>query len=615
MLAALFLAELPARAQQNAGSEQMARYRLADSYLRTGSYDRAIPLLEQLHAQNPASEVYYEKLKQAYAGHKQYEKAIALVEQRIERAGAGPDPVSEKAALLLKQGAEQKALETWDRAISLGPDRPGTYRTVYHSMIENRRYEEAIEVLERGRRALDRSSAFALDMAYLYGLTGRHEEAAREYLTILRSTPDRLSLVKQRLSRFGQETGALKRTLTVVEDAVEKEPLYRPYRELAGWLYLQTGRYERGFEAFQAIDRLEEERGRVVYEFARRAASAEAFGAARRAYRYVLDTHPDGPVTPDALLGLAEMERHRALAAADSPSTVGDSTRALLQAAPARMDPARAAYERFVRMYSGHPRHAYALFRLGYLQLHVYRDLVAANRRFDEVIRRHPDSPQAPRALLERGRVYVARDSLDEARQAFTHLQDTVESDAVSAQARYEMALLEFYEGRFRSAHTRARALGRNGARDVANDALELQVLIQENRGPDSLDRALRTFADARLAARQHRYERAHARLDTLLARFSEHTLADEALAEKGDLYRREGRPTEAAEAFRTLAEEQPNSPLADRSLFAAARLYELRLGRPDRATELYTRLLDRYPGSPFVPRARVRIRALRDRA
>lgn len=589
---------------QNEGAPQMAKFRLADSYLRTGSYERAIPLLEQLHEQNPSSHVFYEKLKEAYAGVKQYDRAVDLVDARLERE-RNPALLSEKAALLLQKGEKERAIETWNEAVQLRPDHAGSYRTVYHSMIDNRVYEEAIEILRRGRRQLEAPARFTLDLAYLYSLTSQHAEAAREYLALLERTPERLSLVKQRLSRFSEESGALLEALPVVERAVEERPLYRPFRELAGWLYVQTEQYGPAFQTYQAIDRLEDERGRALLEFGRRAASDDAYDPARRAYHYVLDGYPDGPATPEALLGLADLHRSRARA-------LSDSTRTDTLSGVSPTEAARSAYEQFADRYSGHPRHAHALFQLGRIQLNHDRDLEAAERRFDQIIHRYPDSPQAQRAQLSRGRVFVLQDSLDKADRTFTHVQDTVGDDAIRALARYEIALLEFYRGRFRSAVTRARALGRNGARDVANDAVTLQVLIQENRGPDSLDRPLRSYARARLADRQHRYEDAEARLDSLLATYPNHSLVDEALFLKGEVLSRTGASERAARTYESLAEDHRTSPLADRSLRAAARLYERRLDRPDRAVELYGRLLDRYPGSPYRQEVRERIRGLR---
>jgi predicted Zn-dependent protease len=132
---------------------------------------------------------------------------------------------------------------------------------------------------------------------------------------------------------------------------------------------------------------------------------------------------------------------------------------------------------------------------------------------------------------------------------------------------------------------------------------------------PTSLDRPLKTFARARLDARQNDAGGAVRRLDSLLEQHPGHGLVDGALVLKGDLLREAGRADSAASAYLRLGDRQPESPLADRSLFQAADLYIHRLRQPERGIELLTRLLNEYPGSPFQQAARDRIRRLRREA
>ncbi len=587
----------------------MERFKLADSYLRTGQYERAIPLLEDLYQTDSTSIVYFRKLKEAYAGRKQYEKAIALVNDRLEIRRT-PPLMSQKAALLSQKGDPERALETWHAAIDLAPGRSGTYRAVYLSMIEHRRFDEAIRVLEQGREQLDQPNAFAIDLAHLYGLTSRHKLAAEEYLRILANQPGRLPIVKRRLSRYSEQDGALEATLAVVEQKAEDDPLHRPYRELAGWLYLQVGRYDRAFDEYRAIDRLEEESGSVLYSFARKAANSEAYRSATRAYELILERYPDMPSAPDAQLGLAEMHQKQAEEANERAFDYSGNP----QESP-HYSAALEAYRTFTRNYPNHPAHASTLRKIGLLQLNVFRSLGEAASIFQEITEQYPESPEAYHAELNLGRVAILRNDLEQAQLIFSRLEDTAQTGNIAARARFELAQLHFYRGHLMSATSLTRALTRNTSNDIANDALDLKLLLTENEGPDSLNIPLKIYGRAELYTRQGRYEMASTRIDTLLNQYPRHSLNDESFFLRAEISRSQGNTTAAADQFIRLTTRYPKSPLADKSLFQAARLYEETLNDRQAALKTYNRLLQQYPGSLLLPDARERIRAIRSEA
>lgn len=607
----LFIGVLTATSShaQQQENRQMARFKLADSYLSTGQYQRAIPLLEDLYRSDSTSVVYYRKLKEAYAGVKQYDQAIALVDDRLE-INRTPSLMAQKAALLSQKGEMENALDTWREALELAPNRSGTYRTVYLSMIDHRQFDEAITVLQQGRERLEQPRAFAIDLAHLYGLTSKHKAAAEEYLRILADQPDRLPVVKRRLSRYSDQEGALEATLEIIEQRVENEPLHRPYRELAGWLYLRTKQYDRAFDEYRAIDRLEEENGAVLYSFARKAANAEAYQAASKAFERILERYPEMPSAPDAQLGLAEMHRKQAEETNERAFDYSNNRKE-----PPHYSAALEAYQTFIRNYPNHAEHAATLLEIGLLQLNVFRDVGRAESIFQQLPDRYPESLEASRAELNLGRVAVLRDDLEQAQLIFSRLEDTAESDDITARARYELARLHLYRGHLTSATSLARVLSQNTSDDTANDAIKLKLLLTENKGPDSLNTPLKIYGRAELYERQRRFDMAMSRIDSLLNQYADHSLNDESYFLQAEVYRQQGETTKAADQFLQLSVRYPESPLADRSLYQAAQLYERALKDRQTALETYNRLLEQYPGSLLLPDVRERIRALRSNA
>ncbi|MFQ5568582.1 MAG: tetratricopeptide repeat protein [Rhodothermales bacterium] len=615
----LCLTVLPAQAQRiitrgsavpaGVDSSLVARFQLADTYLRGAQYDRAIALLEDLYATSPTTYVFFDRLKEAYKNVKRYDDAIALVDDRLEQTAAGDGTVllAEKAQLSYLKGDEQRSFELWAEALPDTSTNQNVYRIIYGSMLEVRLLDKAIEVLEKGRETIGELTLFQADLAYLFSLTGQHERAMEEYLGLLALNDRQLNYVRNRLNRSLEQEGALDASIAATERAVRRSPLNRNYRELLGWLYLEAENYPQALNTYRAIDRLESENGRVLFEFAQKAADAQAYEAALEAFDEVLHRYPDTPVAAEVQLGLAELHERWA----DTLRERLFDDRGNRLSAP-HYEAALDAYRTFLQTYPTHPFYPDVLRRMGRLQQDVFFNLGEADAALTEVAKRYPNTQAAYQARYDLGRIALMRGSLDEALLIFTRLIDQLRIGELAEQARFERALIHFYRGEFEAAQTLVSVLDENTSTDVANDAIELKVLLFENKGPDSLSTPLKHYAEAALLHRQRRSKEVVRHLDALLEQFGTHPLADDARFLRASALREAGRTEEALAAFGELPLIHPNTHLADRSLFMAAEIQELDLHNREGAIETYTRILTEYPGSLLVPEVRLRVRLLR---
>ena len=593
----------------NIDSTLVARFQLADTYLRGAQYDRAIALLEDLYATSPTTSVFYEKLKEAYENVKRYDDAIALVADRLAQETIG-DPtmlLSDKARLFFLKGEDQTAYTLWDEALAGSSENQNAYRIIHSSMLQVRLFDKAIEVLEQGRRATEQPTLFQADLAYLYSLTGQHEKAMEEYLGLLAINERQLNYVRNRLSRSLEQEGALPAIIAVAERGVRKIPLNRGYRELLAWLYMEAEQYPKAFNEYRAIDRLEKENGRVLFDFAQRAADASAYDIALEAFDEVLSRYPDAPVAADAQMGLAKMHQRWA---EKTHERLFDERGNRLPAP--HYEATLETYRTFLQQFPTHPYYPEVLRRIGRLQQDIFFNLGEADATLIEVTQRYPNSQAAHQAHYDLGRIALIRGDLEQARLIFARLVEQLRIGELAEQARYEQALIHFYRGEFETAMTLVQVLDENTSTDVANDAIALKVQLLENRGPDSLDTPLRQYARASLMLRQRRVNEVVQLMDELLAEFGFHPLADDARFLRATAIREAGRAEEALAAFGELPLIHPQSPLADRSLFQAAEIQEQDLNDPEGALTTYTQILTHYPGSMLLPEVRFRIRALR---
>lgn len=596
---------VPFATAQDNQADMTARFQLADSYLRSGQYDRAIPILQDLYAEDPDSHVFLVKLKQAYENTKQYQEAIALLDRRLAVEGPTSVHLAEKGRFYYLDNREDLALLAWQEAVDADPLRTGTYLVVYNAMVQSRLYEDAIAILEAGRETIGQESLFRKELGRLFNLTSQPERAMQEYLGMLETDGRQLGLVKSRLAQFSTRPQLILRSIEVTEEAVRNNPLNRPYRELLGWLYLEAEMYPQALDAHRAIDRMESEEGRVLFGFAARALSAEEYQVALDAYDEILTRYPDAVVAPEALRGKGEALEARARASSPGGTRANRNVQRYFRNAAE-------AYTEYIQRYPGSGNFPYVLLRLAGIEADIFDEPDSARVKLNTIIQRFPDHPAAADASFQVGRMHLLAGELNDAFLTFSRLEENLRIGELAEDARFELALIHFYRGDFVSAQNLVEALKENTSTNVANDAIELKLLLLENMGPDSLNTPLSLFAEASMLERQRKHLEALSAANNLLGEHANHAIADDARYLRATILHTLGRIEDAVQAFEELPMMHPESFLVDRSLFRAAEIYEMEIGDLDKAVELYSKIVNEHPGSLMVSEARTRIRLLR---
>ena len=592
---------------QSVDSTQVGRFQLAESFMRSGQFQRAISLLEDLYQDSPNTHVFYERLREAYESVKRYDDAILLIDRKIQQDASPVVYITDKARLLFLKGDEAGSKATWQLAIDSNVTSSSVYLMVYRSLMQVRLFDFAIEVLEQGRDNLGNASLFQTDLAQLYNLTSQHDKAVSQYLELLKINQNQLNYVRSQMSPFLTSDEALDKSISVAEEGVATVPLNRAFRELLAWLYVEDGQFRSALDVYRAIDRLEREEGRLLFTFAQIAADGAAYDVALEAFDEVLRRYPDGSSAPDALRGLGLMQEMWA-------ETLGEQ---VFDIAGNRLernhyDEALDTYQRFLIDHPQHPHFPDVLRRIGVLHQDIFFDYTAASTVLTEVITRYPQTMTANQAAYDLGRLAITENRLGDARIQFSRLLTRLRTGELADLARYELALLHFYKGEFEATDGFTRAMQENTSTDVANDAIAMKVMLIENRGPDSLDVPLRKFARTSLLIRQRKWETALHQLEDLEAEIGLHALSDDVLFSKAGLQARTGAIDAAIQSYLELPLVHEGSFLSARSLFEAGSLQETHLGDTDTAIRTFERILTEYPGSLMIKETRAEIRRLR---
>ena len=117
---------------------------------------------------------------------------------------------------------------------------------------------------------------------------------------------------------------------------------------------------------------------------------------------------------------------------------------------------------------------------------------------------------------LELGDILVLEEKFNEALIYYTQIQRALKNSTISQEARFKVAKTSYYKGDFKWAESQLKILKASTSQLTANDALDLKLLISDNKAEDSLQVALKSYAKADLLDFQNKKDDAISILDTI---------------------------------------------------------------------------------------------------
>ena len=213
---------------------------------------------------------------------------------------------------------------------------------------------------------------------------------------------------------------------------------------------------------------------------------------------------------------------------------------------------------------------------------------------------------------MELADILVFDEKFNEALIYYSQIQKKVKNDVLAQEARFKVAKTSYYKGDFEWAQIQLDVLRKSASQLIANDAMELSLMIRDNSLEDSTQTALKKFARADLLALQNKDKEAIAKLDDILTNHKGEKIEDEALLKQAGLYEKTKQLEKAEASYNKLIELYPDEIVADDAYFKLAKLYEDKLAQPEKAKDLYEQIIYNFADSIYFVEARKRFRALR---
>ncbi len=574
--------------------------KLAAHYYNKGEFHKAETYYAKLYKKYK-TKIYFEKYYDCLVFQEKYKDAEKVVEKRIKSNPYDIVYQFNLADIYKKTNRQEEAIKLYESLIENISPVQSQIQNLGRQFTAQGAYNYAIRVYEKGRKVNKSGYQYNLEMAELYALMDDSKKMIETYLDLLEYSSGYLKSVQTYLNRQidfsldDKKVGILKQSLL---KRTQNNPNKTYYNEMLIWYYVQKEEFTGAVIQSKALDVKEKSRGRHTYDIGLICQSNKVYDKAKQAYEYVKEFGSNSPYYTLASQNLLEVSFLQV-------TETGVFDTVLVRSVANE-------FELELKKLGKRSNTVSIMEQLARIYAYYLKEPATAISLLEEAITLAASPIDKARVKVLLGDVLVTDNHIWEASIYYMQVANQFEEDKIGHEAKFKNAKVFYYDGEFEYAKAQLDVLKASTTKLIANDAMQLSLLLQDNLGIDTTEAPVQMFAKADLLLQQNQYSQAIVILDSIKLKFPFHSLADEILYQKGLIYSQQKQWETAILFFDEVANTYSFDILADDAIFKMAEIYDYRLNNGELAAEYYKKILFDFPASLYNSIARERYRALK---
>ncbi|PVW15352.1 tetratricopeptide repeat protein [Marixanthomonas spongiae] len=566
---------------------------LAKNYFEQGEYEKARAIYDKLYDKNPNRLDYFIALVEVNQQLEDFTASEKLLQGKLDGRRVYPQLYVELGYNYSLQQKDSLATFNYDKAIDYTLENPNYSYTVAKAFSKYSLLDYAITTYEKAMEN-DPGKDFNIQLARIYGEQGKLEKMFSRYIDLIEKNPSYKVSAKRNFSDFIKEDPSTEANILlrkILLQRLQNNPDVL-YNSLLSWLFIQQKEFKKAFAQEKAIYKRTGEELSGIANLALVTIAEEDYENAKDIVTFII-AHS---YTPEA-----KLQGHQYLMKIALKTATKEDYPEIEQ-----------QFEAILNEFGYGPQ--------TYMLQIDYNHFLAFNaEKKDEAIgnlknllKDRLTSFQEARVKMELADILVFDEKFNQALIYYSQIQKKVRNDVLAQEARFKVAKTSYYKGDFEWAQIQLDVLRKSASQLIANDAMELSLMIRDNSLEDSTQTALKKYAKADLLALQNKDAQAIALLDDILNNHKGEKIEDEALLKQAELFEKTTQLQKAETNYNKLIAHYPDEILADDAYFKLAKLYEEKLGQSNKAKDLYEQIIYNFADSIYFVEARKRFRALR---
>ena len=565
---------------------------LALQYFDDGEFEKAITIFEENLQKQPSNYFFFQKVIECRQQLKQYDKAEEVILKRKEKYNQ-PILLVELGYNYQLQKNEIEAKKQYDLAL-LEVEKQANHAYQVASSFEKKvLLDWAIKTYETAQK-VNPNLNFDYQTALLQGQLGNLDLMLEKLLDYGYKNQENTALVQNQLSRYlmddteGTFADAIKKSLLLKTQ--KSQDVY--WNQSLSWLFVQQKEYGKAFVQEKAVYKRNPESFYNIVTLARLAIEEKQNEDATTILTFVLENTQDLELQMQAHHFLLSMEIESALQ--KEYATIDLKLQDLLKKygiSPYSLD---------LQILSAH----FKTFYLNQSKLGI--ELLQNALKLPLNLREQAE------VKMELADIMVYDEKFNQAILYYAQVEDNLKNDVLAHEASLKLAKANFYKKDFDWTLQQVKNLKQSSSLLIANDAVELFLLIQDNSIEDSLRVALQAYAKADLQLYQKKNEEALQSFLTILEKHKGESIEDETLLKIADIYYQKKDYLKALSYYQNILDNHKEGIYIDEALFFSAEIYRKHLLDNEKAKPLYEKMVLEHPDSLYYTESRKQYRTLR---
>ncbi|RAR72808.1 tetratricopeptide repeat protein [Flavobacterium aciduliphilum] len=564
---------------------------LAQNYFDRGEFEKALVSYEALSKAQPTNLSYSLKMAECYQQLSQFDKSEKLLQDLYDKYKQSNFLVELGYNFQLQKNLD-KAKKYFDQAVDRIKKNSNEVYQVAYAFEHKTLVDYALQSYQTAL-SLDSKFNFNFQMAVLYGQKGDVDTMIDLFLNESFRNPQNLVIIQSQLSRFMIED-----TTTSFNETLKKALLLRIqksqdifWNEFLSWFFVQLKEYGKAFVQQKAIYKRNPESFSNIINLGQLAIAENDSTNAVEILSFVLENTSDLDLQIQCHSYLMDMKIKKATAA-EYPSLSQE-------------------LDLLIKKYGVSP---YSLSLLK-LKAHFLAFYLKRPEEGKEILKNALEIPinreQIAYVKMELADILLFEEKFNQALIYYSQIESEGNNSPMGQEANLKIAKTSYYRGDFKWANHQLEVLKSASTQLIANDALDLFLLISDNTVEDSTQVALKKFSRADFLLFQDKKQDALAAFQAILKENKGDAIEPVTLLRIGKIYESKGDTTSALVSYKQIIDNFKECIYIDEALFYSAELY-YQTNDFDKANPLYEELITKHEDSIYYVTAQKRYRKLR---
>ena len=568
---------------------------LAQNYFDKGEFEKAIISFDELLKAIPSNPYYFQKKIECLQQLQQYDKAEIEIIEQLKSFSYSVLLVELGYNYQLKKETD-KATKYYNQAVDRLKKSPNEVYAIAQNFEKKGLLDYAVNCYETASK-LNGQLNFNYQIALLYGQKGDTNLMIDKLLLEAYINPNILQNIQFQLSLFLNESGSenfnelLKKALLLKaqDKTLDSKDIF--WNQFLSWYFVNQKEFSKAFVQQKAIYKRNPESFYDIINLAQLAADENDTETALEIYSFVLQNTLDIDLKIKANYYIQDIKIKRA-AETDWPIIATELEQLMVQfgISPYSLS-LQKLQARFVAFYLKKPEEAKTILKKA-LDLPL-TDLQQADVK------------------MELADVLLFQEKFNQALIYYSQIEDDVKNSTIANEASLKIAKTSYFQTDFKWALKQLKVLKAASTQLIANDAIDLFLLINDNTVADSTQVALKKFAHADFLRYQNRNHEALVEFQALLINNKTSEIEPVTHYRIGKIYEQAKDFLSALNQYQKIIDNYKDCIYIDEAYYFAAEIYNQQNDIVN-AKKYYEEIIFKHQDSIYFNEARKKYRALR---